>query len=463
MKKRYLLLFAGLYTATMATAAPNTPSVEVYEQNIELLAEDMLLNKVNESSRQLLQINSTKSILSPLLDIPANHRDEFVPKLPAQADIGHDLISDLIDAKTPSLSSMPSILSDGNDTPNEAQFVSLGSAQANHLSKENDQDWYFVQAPAAGKLTFYLQVPNNADLDYNLNIFRLDNGALVEQQFSSYPAQIGEQIAVEATEQAIYLFAVNTVKGFSTTEPYAFIVTHNTEYDTDEPDDNIWQATGETGTRIINNTLDHTFDADVYGVNFSESTIFGIYFKPHADLPSQVEVLNNAGIPIAIVTDRNIYNFPAGTYFLRVKQTADATLTPAQRTYKLHTYLPGNLKSITNYSLAPEQFAGLYKVEQHCIRLSTHIYDINNTPVPYANIPYQVYLRGWDSGWSNRLLTGTITADENGKLYKAIRLSWTMSTSYDIDNFFLLDPSFPTDVPLMGTPFIHYWTGSYGC
>lgn len=468
MKKRYLPLCIGLCTAaTMATAAPKLPTPQV-NNTVELLGEDTL--ELNALSKPMLQ-HWPKPAHNNLLTVPLRpqvlrSQEQSKPDL-IKRNKGEEQLSAieqyLAEAKVPDFNNMPTPQSDGNDNPNQASFVPLETAQANFLTKDNDQDWYFVQAPDAGKLTFFLQVPNNADLNYNLNIFRLDNGSLVEQQFSSYPAQLGEQIAVEANAGDIYFFVVSTVQGFSTTEPYAFIATHNTDYDAVEPDDNIWQANQESATRIINNSLDNTFDADVYQVSFADDTTFGIYYKPHADLPSQVDVLDSSGMPVAVVTDRNIYNFPAGTYFLRVKQTADAALTPAQRTYKLHTYMPGNLKAITNYSLSGSTFEGIYKVEDHCIRLSADVYDVHNTPVPFANIPYQVYQQGWDGGWPNRIKSGTATADENGKLSHRIGLSWTMSTNYDIDSIYLLDPSFATPVPLMSDIFIHYWTSRYGC
>lgn len=353
------------------------------------------------------------------------------------------------------------ILSDDFDTPNQAGLIDVEGVYKNYITKDGDQDWYYVQTPSDGKMTFFLQVPQADELDYHMTVFKLDNGQLVSPQGSAYPARNNEQVSVLASTGDIYFFAIYNAQGFSDTLSYDFLVTHSTQYDSDEADDNINTSLAESQTRIINRTLDNNFDADLFRIYATNPFSWGVYLKPDPALPAIAELLNEQGVPLAIVNGHAEYDLPAGTYYIRVRQNSFVDIPYAQRGYKLHTYMPDTMQSIDSYSLSDVFFEDtIYLVDNHCVKLRANIKDVFGTPIPFGGLYYSVKQRG-----NNRFVSGTAQADENGRISKNFLLGYTISLEYDADNIWLYSAYNGVDPlkPLLATTFIHFWTGTYSC
>ncbi|WP_051287414.1 Ig-like domain-containing protein [Paenibacillus taiwanensis] len=210
-----------------------------------------------------------------------------------------------------------------NDNPNTAIPVVTAAVYSDLISEANGQRWYTFQTTTPGKVTVYLQTVQNAAVDYNLHLFRLDTTtySLVEQETSSYGPQTNEQIS-RIAPAGIYYVAVNAQTGFDATNPYLFTIQESPVYDSAEPDDNVWRAKPLTDSfNLQQQTIDNVFDEDWVKLTVTAAKSFRINFTNSAPNTNyQVQLFNQNLQSLGTINQNSdvLGSFAQGTYYVRV-------------------------------------------------------------------------------------------------------------------------------------------------
>lgn len=155
-----------------------------------------------------------------------------------------------------------------NTTVNNAKYVNINTVVTGAISSEGEQRWYFTQVENPGKLTTFMQTVKDSNVDYNLNLLYFDqaNGNVKSVGFSNYGPGMDEQLS-SVVEPGYYFICVNSVKGFNTSENFAFTVKYSDKYDSSEPDDNLPSSQKKTLPFSTEQTIDNSFDVDWIGLN----------------------------------------------------------------------------------------------------------------------------------------------------------------------------------------------------
>ncbi|WP_051217473.1 carboxypeptidase-like regulatory domain-containing protein [Paenibacillus assamensis] len=222
-----------------------------------------------------------------------------------------------------------------HNNPNTAIPVVTSVVYSDTIAEANGQRWYTFQTTNPGKLTVYLQTVQNASIDYNLHLFRLDTTTynLVEQEISSYGPNTNELLS-RIAPAGIYYVAVNAQAGFDAVNPYLFTIQESPVYDSAEPDDNIWKAKPLTNGIHVNQTIDNLFDEDWIKLTVTAQKSFRLKFNntaPNTNYQAQIfnQNLQSIGTINQNTNQDLIANFAAGTYYVRVQSLSgfDATKT----------------------------------------------------------------------------------------------------------------------------------------
>ncbi|MDK8179967.1 Ig-like domain-containing protein [Paenibacillus sp. UMB4589-SE434] len=210
-----------------------------------------------------------------------------------------------------------------NNNPNSAIPVVTSVVYSDKISEANGERWYTFQTTTPGKVTVYLQTVQNAAVDYNLHLFRLDTTTynLVEQEISSYGPQTNEQIS-RIAPAGIYYVAVNAQAGFDAANPYLFTIQESPVYDSAEPDDNVWRAKPLTDSiNLLQQTLDNLYDEDWVKLTVTAAKSFRINFTNSAPNTNyQVQLFNQNLQSLGTINQNTdvLGSFAQGTYYIRV-------------------------------------------------------------------------------------------------------------------------------------------------
>lgn len=219
-----------------------------------------------------------------------------------------------------------------NTDPNTAQYLDLDTQWSDTLDVQNAQGWYYVYVPANGKVTAFLQTVSNTSIDYDLYLYKYNplDGALTLQAQSFYAPAHYEQVSTTATAGDYYFIMVHAYQGADPVNPYTLAVLYASTPDSDEPDDNPWQAKSISTGINVTRTLDSAFDEDWRVLTVAQQNTFSFSLNTAATGTYQMQLFsaNPNAAPAATVSKNTQSNYvlPAGTWYVRVLSLT--TVTP---------------------------------------------------------------------------------------------------------------------------------------
>lgn len=210
-----------------------------------------------------------------------------------------------------------------NTDPDNAIYVDIDTITSGYITAEGEQRWYFFQANNPAKITVYMESVNDVNIDYNLNLYKLDqiNMTLNQIAYSAYGPANNEQLSALA-DAGYYFICVNSVKGFDTSNPFAFTVKLSDKYDAAEPDDNILTCKQGSLPFSVQQTIDNEFDTDWVSINIDKTKYITLQFS---NVPQnceyKVDIFNSDLYGLATLSKNNTYTFvlQPGTYYFRVR------------------------------------------------------------------------------------------------------------------------------------------------
>ncbi|RKH69508.1 carboxypeptidase regulatory-like domain-containing protein [Corallococcus interemptor] len=210
-----------------------------------------------------------------------------------------------------------------NTGPGTAQYLDLNTQWSDTLDAQNAQGWYYVYVPANGKVTAFLQTVGNTSIDYDLYLYKFNpvDGTLTPQAQSFYAPAHYEQVSTTAAAGDYYFVMVHAYQGADPVNPYTLAVMYSNTPDSDEPDDNPWQARSLSTAVSVTRTLDNAFDEDWRVLTVAQQNTFAFSLNTAATGTYQVQIFSNPhGTPAATVSKntQSNYQLPAGTWYVRV-------------------------------------------------------------------------------------------------------------------------------------------------
>lgn len=99
------------------------------------------------------------------------------------------------------------------------------------ISNINDINMYVLNQSYGGKITAYMQVPQNSGIDYNISLFKQDEatGDLKFVAGCDYP-EMSNEIFSYISDSGVYVVAVWLKKLETSPEPYQFILMNSLSY-----------------------------------------------------------------------------------------------------------------------------------------------------------------------------------------------------------------------------------------
>lgn len=208
-----------------------------------------------------------------------------------------------------------------NHNPNSALLI--GAADYNKFLTDtagSDENWYYVKMAKNKKLSVYMEQPETGD--YDIYLYKLNGTTLSLVAGSEFTGSSKEQLSYITTEGSYYIRVVPyTAPTVEST--YRFAVVYSEQYDTSEPDDNLWQAKPYTNTVSMSATIDNPLDEDWVQLTIEEGSSYdiGLNFVPDqcqytaaiygADL-SYIDSVGSTGFATKTLT------LNQGIYYIRV-------------------------------------------------------------------------------------------------------------------------------------------------
>ncbi|MCR6112154.1 Ig-like domain-containing protein [Bacillus sp. A301a_S52] len=306
-----------------------------------------------------------------------------------------------------------------NDSPNNAYSIDIDGVYQDVLTEEGQTKWYLFENIEPGKLTVFLQTVNSENIDYDLHLFKLneDTMTLENQLSSTYGPGMNEQLA-QISDGGIYFVAVSSWEGYDENTPFYFTVLHSSDYDSQEPDDNIWQATLYNNEIQVNGTVDNEFDLDWKMLSLDEEKILNTRLAHNADASYQLDIFDMNLNLLASFSDNQSYNnyvFPEGDYFIRVASTSSYD---AMEAYNLSMTEAGPPPSRVNVTRIDSDggvqgyidygYGNFWRIRSN-ITIHGQLLDNNGNPVANAPVEFTVIRE-----INNTPISGASTTDSDG-------------------------------------------------
>lgn len=294
--------------------------------------------------------------------------------------------------------------------------LALNSAVYTNFTAEGQFQCYSVELTTATKIEGLLvNIPS--DVDYNLYFFKLeDDNSFTTLDFSNYPTATTEK-TIQKVDPGIYILAAQATQGLSP-EPAIMGWFDYPDFDQQESNDKVSQATLLTSTAIIQGNIDNANDLDYFTyqtgsdqtkikLKFSASAQFSLelwtgsaWAKINNDLMTNVNVTPNSSITFLArgVAD----NMPSvsAQYALTVTDPSAAMTLTSTRVW--------NNENLTNLLHASYLEAHQY------IGMSGKVTDDNGQPVPFATVILTA--SNLDEEIGREIITSNINGDFNSQV-----------------------------------------------
>ncbi len=268
--------------------------------------------------------------------------------------------------------------------------ISLNSSYSDVLTTAVPEKWYVFTVSSATKFTTLLQhaAPTNSNID--IELYRMPTGT------SSYSFAAGSYYAGASPEQlsemavpGSYLLMVRAI-GAVSGGGFSFGSFSSTGADSNEPDDNLWQAKVQAPTASTTGNLDTGSDQD-----FRKITLASADFINYKIVGGnyQAQLFYSSGASALVLPNNTIgrLNLPAGTYYWGIKSPTGTGGSGVP--YTLSAY--HNINSVTFNFTSDEGYtgrvnwgAGNYFALRNSAGVSGYAYDSSGAPVPGATLRF---------------------------------------------------------------------------
>lgn len=171
-----------------------------------------------------------------------------------------------------SLNSYTSVTTNQAASSTTPQIISFDQVYSGTISDVNDIDLYVINQSYGGKITAYMQVPQNSGIDYNISLFKQDEstGDLKFVAGCDYP-EMSNEIFSYISDSGVYIVAIGLKKLETSPEPYQFILMNSLSYSSNEPNDNLYQIKEYKFGEEYKDTIDNPLDEDYYHFTIPEN------------------------------------------------------------------------------------------------------------------------------------------------------------------------------------------------
>ncbi|QRK11770.1 hypothetical protein JQX13_17925 [Archangium violaceum] len=332
-----------------------------------------------------------------------------------------------------------------NNTPGTAQYLNLNSQWSDTLDVQDEQDWYYVHVPNGGKVTAFLSTVNDASLDYDLYAYRYNpvDGTLTPQSQSFYGPTHYEQVSATATAGEYLFFMAHAYQGADPVNPYTLVVLYSNAPDTDEPDDNPWQAKDVTaGLNATTRTLDNAFDEDwaVLNVSLQNTYTFSLNTAAAGNYQLQIFGANPGGAPAAVVNKNTTasYSLPPGTWYVRVLSldtVEPGTNYTVRAGVAAASVVVSKVDSSTDGAFVNYGYGSAWRVRYNAIFIGS-VTDMYGLPLP--NAPIDITVNTPETITATTTVSGV--SDANGQFNITVTLppAWGRRTYqlYDFKHYY---------------------------
>ncbi|EJU21087.1 hypothetical protein HMPREF1143_0060 [Peptoanaerobacter stomatis] len=145
------------------------------------------------------------------------------------------------------------------------KIINFGEVITSNITTAGQLQVYLLEQTQKGKITVYMDVPNDAGINYDLYLYRY-NSQTDQLEFvdgSGNPAANYEQLS-SICEPGVYVVGVMLKDLTTNPAPCAFIATNSTKYSQYEPNDKINQAKEYEMETLLKDSIDNPFDEDYY-------------------------------------------------------------------------------------------------------------------------------------------------------------------------------------------------------
>lgn len=194
-----------------------------------------------------------------------------------------------------------------------------------------EQNWYYFQTTENSKVSLTLQMPQGSE--YDLALYKYNDGYLDLVSVSQYYGTYEHLSYVD--EPGIYFFGIIPYTP-ANNEEFIFRVDTTTNYDENEPDDNIWFAKEYTNNILAEQTIDNPYDEDFFKLNINRGGNTYISLGNIATEKYSVYIYDeNLNVIGSFLGDNKLrkVSLPEGNYYLRVS-SYDGNFNPDKK-YKL--------------------------------------------------------------------------------------------------------------------------------
>lgn len=324
---------------------------------------------------------------------------------------------------------------------------SYGSV-TDYLTEEGQEKYVYPIAVNPDEvLHVQLDLPNSAELDYDLYLFEVDSNTsdmtLVDLSLNRTYINGAEGTAPESV--GIYnkgdkvkeyaAFVVSQV-GSSITQPFTLHLAINSNPDEFEADENVNSAVNftlnPTGSTVIDiRSMDTLVDNDWYkftiptSKNYDTMNLFLDEDSRNENYKIELYQLENNQLKKVDISSIGKAEIDSGQYYIRVTATGSVNLTGS--TYNL-TILPDYqadkiyITSLEGGNYATYQFGTRYRINGNSDLTINGIAGYGDYVLPYADVSVTVINEHWDPEHL-RYRTETTKADENGNFSVKIRTS----------------------------------------
>lgn len=168
-----------------------------------------------------------------------------------------------------------------NDTyAEESQVINFGQVVKNQISTAGELQTYLLEQTQPGKITIYMDVPQDAGINYDLYLYRYkkDTGDLEFVDGSINAAGRYELVSV-ICEPGTYAIGIMLKDLTAAPKEYAFIAAHSSNYSANEPNDKLNQAKEYPLGTVLKDSMDNPFDEDYYWVKVEEEADYQVILK----------------------------------------------------------------------------------------------------------------------------------------------------------------------------------------
>lgn len=290
--------------------------------------------------------------------------------------------------------------------------IEEGQIYSDSLDVNTPEKWYLFDVANIAKLTAVLQqVPQNNN--YNISLFSRPTGASEYSYVaeSSMPGASNEQLSAIAMPGS-YILVIQSV-GTASNDPYIFGTQHAIFFDSNEPDDNFWQAKHIDALAGRNGTLDSYLDLDYFSFTLDQPRRIS-YKLTGSDYQAQLLYANGSlAFTMANNTD-TVLNLPAQSYYWRIYSPSGQ---PIPENYSFTAKEIPDVHRITFRNWSDSHGSNNKFIWNHGnyfglrlkMNVSGYAFDINNQPVEGAKIHFRI-----DSSVNSSYESVTLTTDSRG-------------------------------------------------